>query len=716
VASDPRLSNIPAELKDRPQWVIWQLAQRDGKATKLPYNPKTGELADSTKASTWGTIQEALIGTEKYSADGIGFVFSEGDPYTGIDLDSCRDPDTGEVEPWAQEIIDRFESYTEITPSGRGFHVIIEGTLPPGARRKPKIECYDRARYFTVTGNVLNGSCAIAERQAELEAFHKDVFRSQETTTLNHSRAPVEPLDMDDGELVELARSADDGGKFSTLWAGDWAGAGYPSQSEADQALCNKLAFWTGRDRERMSRLFRQSGLYRKKWDRADYSGKTLDHAIELCKEVYKPPRPKSESGNGECPSIQWSEEYSAAPSNRTAEPLVTASHPEKQCPEIVTGAEFPFHVMSGFAGDFARIYSEYMEPPAQFFYMAALTCLGNILSGQVTLESEIAPQPRINLLILGESADDRKSTVLEKTVGFFRSYSFEKILNVCHGVGSAEGLQAKLSDLEGAGARRLILIYDEFKSFVGKCKIESSVLLPCVTTLFESNHYESRTKHSKVELEDVHLSILAASTVDTFNNIWTSQFTDIGFNNRLFLVTGRGERRFSIPRKIPRDALDALKSRLALILSSVREVGEFEVTDEAFQFFDTWYRQLENSIHTKRLDTYALRFMPLLAINDLKDVVDLGTVQKAVALCDWQLRIRKLHDPIDCDSAMARMEEKMRRALRTSGNMKDWELKRATHAGRDGLWIYDRAKLNLLKAREITFDRTTKEYGWIGE
>ena len=202
---------------------------------------------------------------------------------------------------------------------------------------------------------------------------------------------------------------------------------------------------------------------------------------------------------------------------------------------------------------------------------------------------------------------------------------------------------------------------------------------------------------------------------MDTFNNIWTSQFTDIGFNNRLFLVTGRGERRFSIPRKIPEDKLNGLKSRLALILSSVRDLQEFKVTSQAFEVFDSWYRGLESSVHTKRLDTYALRFMPLLAINDLKDVVDLETVQKAIALCDWQLQIRKLHDPIDCDSAMARMEEKIRRNLRAKGSLKDWELKRETHANRDGLWIYERAKVNLLKAKEIGFDRTAKEYGWIG-
>ena len=239
------LGNIPHELKTRPQWVHWKLVQRDGKATKLPYNPKTGKLADSTNSETWGTIQEALIATETYGANGIGFVFSEHDPYCGIDLDSCRDPETGAIEPHAQRFIDQFQSYTEITPSGKGFHIIVKGSLPPGGRHKGKIEHYDRARYFTFTGNVLNGTSAIVERQTELQAFHKEIFGAPDgEPTRKPFSMQVEPLDLDDGTLIERAQNSDDGGKFSKLWAGDWSE--YPSQSEGDQALCNKLAFWTG--------------------------------------------------------------------------------------------------------------------------------------------------------------------------------------------------------------------------------------------------------------------------------------------------------------------------------------------------------------------------------------------------------------------------------------------------------------------------------------
>ena len=147
---------IPDEMKRRPQWVVWRLEERNGKATKVPYNPRTGRKASSTDSLTWGTFEDALEVLDRF--DGVGFVFSSGDPYTGVDLDGCVDPETGEVEPWAAEIAAELDSYTEISPSGTGVHIIARGRLPEGRRRKGRVEMYDQGRFFTVTGHVLGGA------------------------------------------------------------------------------------------------------------------------------------------------------------------------------------------------------------------------------------------------------------------------------------------------------------------------------------------------------------------------------------------------------------------------------------------------------------------------------------------------------------------------------------------------------------------------------
>lgn len=379
------------------------------------------------------------------------------------------------------------------------------------------------------------------------------------------------------------------------------------------------------------------------------------------------------------------------------------AKNPIKECPFT-----FPEHVMKGLAGEFADLYASYLEPPRVFFYFSFLTCLGAMLSGRLTLASEIAPQPRLYAILLGESGDDRKSTALATAVAFFQRY-FSAGFNVCHGVGSAEGLQERINE---SSDTRLILIYDEFKAFISKCKIEASVLLPCVNTLFESNRHESRTKHRDIRLENAHLTLLAASTVQTYENVWTSQFTDIGFHNRLFLVPGSGERRFPIPRQIPEENKKALAERVS---GAIRQVGEnlaMPVTRDAHDAFKRWYLGLESSPHSKRIDTYALRIMPLLAINEGRDRVDLQTVQKTTTIMDWQLEVRRELDPIDAENQVARMEEKIRRALK-NGPASERDLKRKVHYDRAGIWIYNQAIKNLSHggARDIWFDRKAKRW-----
>ena len=154
----PIVENIPERLTERPQWVCWRLEERGDKTTKVPYTPGTLRRASSTDLMTWRTFSEALAAYEAGEPpyDGIGFVFCSADPFVGIDLDGCRDRETGAVEGWAQELISSVrEGYIEISPSGTGIHVIVEGTVRGGGMRKDKVEMYGRDRFFTITGRIL---------------------------------------------------------------------------------------------------------------------------------------------------------------------------------------------------------------------------------------------------------------------------------------------------------------------------------------------------------------------------------------------------------------------------------------------------------------------------------------------------------------------------------------------------------------------------------
>jgi len=290
-------SPIPDDLTDTEQWVCWQEETRDGqdKPTKVPVDPDSGGYASVADPDTWTDFTAAYQHYRGHDGvAGIGFVFTETDPYVGVDLDDCRDPDTGQLTEWAKDIVRRLDSYTEASPSGTGVHVIIRGDLPDTAgNRNDDVELYDRDRYFTVTGRHLSLTPGtVNERTDVLEAVHEEYVVLTESDSGNTAE-PTQALpestdtaDLPDDELIEYAMEASNGDKFQRLWRGDTSD--YPSHSEADLALCNLLAYWTGGDPQQIERLFNQSGLTREKWnDRADYRKRTIQTAIDDCPAYY---------------------------------------------------------------------------------------------------------------------------------------------------------------------------------------------------------------------------------------------------------------------------------------------------------------------------------------------------------------------------------------------------------------------------------------------
>ena len=148
-----RTENIPEELKARPQWVVWHAV--GDKPNKIPHSARTGRRASTTNLMTWSTFKDAVETYERGEYAGLGFMFSSGDPYTCVDLDDCVAED-GEIELWALEIVRYFDSYTELSATGTGLHVIVRGEVPN--RRKGEVEVYSSKRFFTVTGHVVEVS------------------------------------------------------------------------------------------------------------------------------------------------------------------------------------------------------------------------------------------------------------------------------------------------------------------------------------------------------------------------------------------------------------------------------------------------------------------------------------------------------------------------------------------------------------------------------
>jgi DNA-binding transcriptional ArsR family regulator len=186
-STDINYDQIPLELRERSQWVVMRLVKdiKTGKLKKVPYQCNAIK-ADVTEPSTWATFAEVNDAFKGGSYDGIGYVFTESDPYVGVDVDGCRDSATCIAKPWAQQIIDQLDSYTEISVSGTGFHCLVKATKPPQSKsRVDSLEIYSSGRYFVVTGEHVKGTpLTINTRQAQLESVMTEYKFAQQIPRL----------------------------------------------------------------------------------------------------------------------------------------------------------------------------------------------------------------------------------------------------------------------------------------------------------------------------------------------------------------------------------------------------------------------------------------------------------------------------------------------------------------------------------------------------
>lgn len=285
---------IPEELKSLKRWVLWKLKKLDnGKTTKIPINAKNGYGAKSNDSDTWTSFEEAYKMSNYFECEGLGFMLGNG--YFGVDIDHALD-----YEPLIEEFVSTLKSYTEISQSGEGIHIICKGVLPKGARRRGNIEMYDNARFFAMTGNLWNKleDYTIEDRTNEVvglwNKYLNDNFVPEGAYVYKKDeiKSNVQISTLSDEEVKTKIIESQSGNLFTCLYYGQWEGL-YPSQSEADMAFCSLLAFWCAKDEVQMDRIFRSSKLYREKWDSKrgvnTYGQITLRSAINNCKDVYTP-------------------------------------------------------------------------------------------------------------------------------------------------------------------------------------------------------------------------------------------------------------------------------------------------------------------------------------------------------------------------------------------------------------------------------------------
>ncbi|MEA4804791.1 AAA family ATPase [Acetobacterium wieringae] len=366
-----QFENIPKDLKKLPQWVGYT-------ENKVPINPGTLYGAKANAPDTWSTYDDAvmsigLIGT--YTKDkkpvkemivGVGFEFNHND-IVGIDLDHVIDAD-GNLHEKAESIYQRLNSYTEISPSGTGLHIFVYGDIPVKGKNKRNgleegkgIEMYKAEHYLTMTGHVFGDLKPIERRELEIKALFEEYFPQVEKdqVAIDFTVPAIAPVDVD-YNLLNKIRASKQGDKFRKLFDhGDISG--YPSQSEADMALCNILAWWCNKDAGLMDHFFRMSGLMRSKWDRPEsthgtHGNRTIQEAISKCTggydlETYKHDNYSvtiTESGT-EVVTVQGQQKALPAPKSLD---MVNMANAEEKAPDWLIKGYIPKYQITTMAGD----------------------------------------------------------------------------------------------------------------------------------------------------------------------------------------------------------------------------------------------------------------------------------------------------------------------------------------------------------------------------
>lgn len=367
--------NIPMELRQLRQWVCWRYELVNGRQTKVPYSPDGLHKVSIHNPSTWGSFDDAVRGAATHTMNGIGMVLTEADPYTGIDIDDKEENPASEAERAAHiKILEAFESYTERSVGGRGYHIIIRGKIK-GGRDRGHVGVYSSSRYLTFSGDVVRAA-PIAEYQSLLEQLVREMPDGGVHVDLEEASSH-----LTDKELHEMAMNAANGAKYDELCRGDWAAMGYPSQSEADFALMSILAYYT-RDNDQCRRLFRYSGLGRR--EKAMKDNRHLDIMLRKIR-AKEPAQVDFDALARDAAAMLESQQAKQPPQVVAAEPTPAA----QQAPRALVAADSSYSLPPGLVGEVAQyIYSSAVRPVQEVALLSAIGLVAGIVGRTYNISS----------------------------------------------------------------------------------------------------------------------------------------------------------------------------------------------------------------------------------------------------------------------------------------------------------------------------------------
>jgi hypothetical protein len=616
---------LPQALRDTPQWLV----SGEDKAPRSPTNG--GRTVDVTNHAFYVTYQEAISYADQHGLD-IGFALTPQDPFAVIDLD---EPENEEQAARHTKILDAFDTYAELSRSGKGVHIWCRGQLPHGARRD-KVEVYPHSRYMICTGKSIKDS-PISDCQSLLQTLYNEITSGQ----FHHNIELRElPALLTDAEVFDMGMRAANADKFDKLCRGDWQGD-YPSQSEADYALMNMLCYYS-RSNEQCKRLFRYSALgKRKKAHREKY----LDMMIKKIRAEEPPPIDFSHIATYLVTPVSEPESFdnvditirgSDLPENMEVVG-VSPNGNNGAVKEPLPGILYP----PGFVGEIARyIVDSSVRPVPEVGITAALGLAAGVLGRQFNISNT-----GLNLYIILLA-----KTGVGKEGG---AAGIERILKASRG--TAPVVDSFMGPGTFASGQAIIRSLDEkpcFVSILGEFglvlqdmsdasantlhRVMRRVLLDLYgksgkSSVLYSSAYSDKEKNTKT-LYAPSLTILGESTPDAFYAGLSQQHIADGLIPRFLLVEHHGDRPDRNPNAFYDPPEDLVRRFVELVEISLRMAAnqtwqDVSLDESAAAALRTFDKQCDNHIRREGLEGIrqlwnrahlkALRLTALLAAAD---------------------------------------------------------------------------------------------------
>ncbi|MCG2807352.1 MAG: hypothetical protein L6413_03670, partial [Coriobacteriia bacterium] len=656
-----QLMGVPADLQALPIFLGWRYEVRKvgEKPTKVPYRvalPTT--KASSTDESTWGGFETALRAVRTTDLDGIGVGLLRRLGIIAVDLDGCRDPDTGDIDTWAQQIIDGLASYTEVSPSGTGIRIFIFGTMPVNGRRSGQIELYCEGRYVTVTGlHIVDTPRAIQHRQEQFDELFGEMFVPPRATA--HPDGPTSAaLELDDKEIVQRASEAANGDKFILLRNGNWNAAGYGSHSEADMAYCSLVGFWVGHDHDRIDRIFRASGLMRDKWDRvlgssATYGSVTIEKALASLTDVY-----------GSSPMHVGR----------------TTSWPDPMDEVAFIGP----------LGELVRAIEPHSEADPVALLANALGAFGSVVGPLPHLPVE-ADKHRVALfeVLVGQSSKARKGTSWGHIREVFCAVDVAWRGRIMDGLSSGEGLiyqvrdetfkkeknkstgeYEEVIDDQGVEDKRLLIMEGEFANVLKVMKREANTLSAILRNAWDTGDLRVLTRNCPLKATGAHISVISHITKDELLRNLTATEMANGFANRFLWFCVRRSKKLPFGGSPDPVRLAAITGRIAEAVAFATQAGSIGWTSEARDDWVALYDDLSEGrpgmvgALTARGEAQVVRLAALYALSECGGEITPRHLSAAVAVWRYsEASVRFLYGDATGNDVADTLIEKLREA-----------------------------------------------------